>query len=287
MRGVHVRLLALVAITVCASANAQVLFEDDFNGSISAAWTITNADANFYSLNSSELVLQIPSNDIFVGAAQPKNFFYMNNPASGDFAATLKIDSFVLTDANYAQIDVIAYDNPANLVRCNYGYINGPALQFGKQVSGGWSPLPLTPIDLTGGGFYLRLSKSGTIYFQSYSFDGITYTSTGQTLGYTNAPPTFLGFCAVAVPTQSSFVYHDSFTVEGPITIAASIAPAVQVSWSTVVGVSYQLQSSTNISSTNWVNVGSPITALDNSGTNVFQLTAGTNAKFFRVIGTP
>src|SRR5271170_5459221 len=105
MRGIHLKLLALIATTVCASVNAQVLFEDDFNGSMSNAWTITNADTNYYYFNSTELVLIVPPNDIYVAGATPKNLFLINNPTPGDFTATLKIDSFALTSVNYAQID--------------------------------------------------------------------------------------------------------------------------------------------------------------------------------------
>src|SRR5579859_4648894 len=97
MRTIHVRFLAFIASVICASANAQVLFHDDFNGSISGAWTITNQDPTFYSLNgSSELVLQVPSNDIDVSGNTVKNLFLITNPTSGDFTATLKVDSFAL-----------------------------------------------------------------------------------------------------------------------------------------------------------------------------------------------
>jgi hypothetical protein len=59
----------------------------------------------------------------------------------------------------------------------------------------------------------------------------------------------------------------------------------VTLSWNTVMGQSYQLQSVTNLASTNWVNLGSPVLA--NSAVTTKTDVVGTNSQcFYRVVQT-
>jgi hypothetical protein len=64
---------------------------------------------------------------------------------------------------------------------------------------------------------------------------------------------------------------------------ALAIANAVQLSWPAPVQKVFQLQSSSTIQSATWENVGSPITGLGGS-TNLFELTGGQSAKFYRIL---
>jgi len=57
----------------------------------------------------------------------------------------------------------------------------------------------------------------------------------------------------------------------------------VEISWSALAGLVYQVQESTNLLQDQWTNLGSPITATGNSATTSEDIGAGTQ-EFFRVI---
>jgi hypothetical protein len=82
--------------------------------------------------------------------------------------------------------------------------------------------------------FYLRLTKTGATYTQSWSTDGIHYTTINSPRHLGNGSPAYLGFCAGADPSDSSHAHIDSFTVEGtspaPVNVASrNLAPAPTV----------------------------------------------------------
>lgn len=208
-----------------AGAEAQVLFQDTFHGTISPAWMILGADTGYYAIKNTELDLRVSSQDIDTGYNNnAKNLFLIPNPATGDFTATLKIISFVPAPNNHAQIDVIAFDSPDNLVRANYGFIKGQRqAEFGTEIFAGWSP-EQTPLDPGSGTFFLRLTKTGNSYYQSYSTDGVNYTTINSPRRFGNGSPAYLGFCAGADPSDSSHVHIDSFAVEGTALSPARVA---------------------------------------------------------------
>lgn len=62
-----------------------------------------------------------------------------------------------------------------------------------------------------------------------------------------------------------------------------SIFPAVEISWSTITGETYQVQYSTNLVSENWFNFGDAILG-DGSTNNTFDSTQDSAKRFYRVI---
>ena len=133
----------------------------------------------------------------FTWVAPPRNLFLINNPTTGDFTATLKIDSFVLNMVNYAQIDVIALDDTLDLVpalTAISAQTPGPVGQGSRKSS--WIPSKPYAQSPAPARFYLRLTKISTNYSQSYSLDGANYTQVNTNITFGNGMPKHLGFCA-------------------------------------------------------------------------------------------
>jgi len=76
-------------------------------------------------------------------------------------------------------------------------------------------------------------------------------------------------------------------TVPGPVLNSASVSGGdFAFSWSAFLNVSYQIQSTTNLSSSGWTNLGSPILATNNV-INVSLPTGNAPNQFYRVILSP
>ena len=282
------RLLCLILTTLCASAGAQVLFQDGFNGSIQSAWTITRPDTSFYTINATGLDLRCSSLDIDVGPYNnAMNLFTIANPTptNGDFVITMKFNSFIPADNNHAQVCIIVMDDEDNFVRANYGFINGARrAEFGKEVAAGWSSQQ-TALDLGTNAFFLRLTKTGKTYTQSYSTNGTNYAKVNSSITFGDGSPARLGFASGADPSESSHALIDSFTVEMPMVVTIKVA-SVQLSWLSATNITYQPQWASSLSPTNWVNLGSTV-----SGTGaILYLTDSTLdgiRKFYRVVVVP
>lgn len=76
--------LALTLLAASGRASAAVVFHEDFNGSLSNVWTIVRADAGYYSLQPTGLVLRCNSGDLCAGYNNAKSVFLITNPAPGD-----------------------------------------------------------------------------------------------------------------------------------------------------------------------------------------------------------
>ena len=74
----------------------------------------------------------------------------------------MHVDWFVPADANYAQVDLLAWDDDDNNVRSIYGYIYGRrGLEFVREVGDSWTTYHDVPRDFGNESFYLRLQKTG------------------------------------------------------------------------------------------------------------------------------
>lgn len=220
------RWLGLGLLSLPALVSAQVLFQDDFNGNIDPSWTIINPDSSYYTTDTTTLDLRANSGDIARTPNTEKDLFVINTPTTGDFEVTMKLNSFVPASSNYAQIGLIALDDEDNYVRLDYGYIsNRRAIESGVEVAANWTPTD-TAHDFGSDGSYLRITKIGDVYTESYSTDGTTFTQVNSPIVFGDGTPTELGFLASVDPTESSIAYIDSFTVEAvpePATWVSSV----------------------------------------------------------------
>lgn len=195
---------------------AGTLFRDDFNGSISGAWSILRQNSSYYAIRPTDLDLRANSGDLWLGRNNANNLFLIDNPAADDFIATMRLNSFVPTsNTNAPQIDILAYDDDDHHVRCAYGTFGAIGGQRALELaveSGGYSANRLLH-DFGGSPFYLRLEKTGNTYTQYHSTDGVTFHQSLGPVAYGDGTPAKLGFVAMSDPYQSSHAYIDYFEV--------------------------------------------------------------------------
>ena len=114
--------------------------------------------------------------------------------------------------AKHPQIEFCVSPRPAKHPVIIGTYINGRQLEIGKETSGNWTS-QFTGQDFGSGSFYLRLTKVGNVYTQSFSTDGVLFTNINASITYGDGTPTKLGFIASDDPSETSHAHIDSFTV--------------------------------------------------------------------------
>jgi hypothetical protein len=198
--------------TVTPHASTDLLFRDEFNGSIDSQWTILNQDSGYYSLESDHLALRANNGDLWQFRTDYKNLFLIDNPTNGDFDVTMRIIEFLPAAENFPQIDIVAYDDDDNHVRCGYGNMGIRQLQFGAEIDQVWASSEELR-DFGNAPFYLRLRKVGDTYTQYYSTDGIVFSQATSPVTYGDGTPNKLGFVAMVDPSESSVAKIDWFEI--------------------------------------------------------------------------
>lgn len=219
----------LMLLWACTASGDE--FFDDFS------WSIINNDPDYYTFSNGILSLRANSGDLFEFRTDYKNLFLIDNPISGDFIATLSIKSFIPFEADYAQIDIVVFDDEDNHVRGEYGYWEGAKrLGAATEINQVYSPIPAT-LSFHGFGndpFSLRLMKIGNMYTFYVSEDGINYLQQADSFAYGDGSPAKLGFIAMVDPSESSVAEIDSFEVTAvpePSVIALFLMGCLFFSW--------------------------------------------------------
>lgn len=207
-------LWSLVNLVLGTSQAADiVVFRDDFNGALSERWAIVRPDASYYSLTDTYLDVRADQGDLWQTRNDAKNVFLINAPTASDFTATMRVLRFVPTAVAYTQIELLAYDDDDNLIRCDYGfYPTGRNVEFGMEASAVWSGQTEAK-DFGAEPFWLRVQKAGNTYTQWYSTDGVGFTQANSAITYGDGTPTKLGFTVGIDPTENAHAWIDSFTV--------------------------------------------------------------------------
>jgi hypothetical protein len=248
-RGLRACGLALTLLAASGRASAAVVFHEDFNGSLSNVWTIVRADAGYYSLQPTGLVLRCNSGDLWAGYNNAKSLFLITNPAPGDLTVTVKLRWLVPPAANYAQFDLLAYDNDDNHVRVDYTYSSG-SLGIGRIAETGGTVSQAGGVRVNFGTelFWLQTRKAGSTYSGWYSTNGIAFYRATSDFSYGDGTPAKLGFVAmVDLGGEHATALIDSFTVED----AARVDPPNLTGATIVCGrvnrpFSYQIMASEN-----------------------------------------
>jgi hypothetical protein len=208
----------IFTISCAATLEAGYLFRDDFNGSISSQWSIQRQDASYYGIQSDSLDLRANGGDLWITNNTAENMFLVNNPTNGDFVVTMRLKSFEPPLGTHApQVDIFAYDDDDNYVRCDYGVMSQSggqrSIELATEVNTSYSAQYKYPIDFGSSPFYLRLTKVGNTYSQYYSTDGISYLQANTPVAYGDGTPAKLGFTAMVDHSESVHAYIDYFDV--------------------------------------------------------------------------
>jgi regulation of enolase protein 1 (concanavalin A-like superfamily) len=180
------------------TGDAEILFRDDFTGSLDPAWTIDHEDAISYSINQESLTLRSRIGDFYQQLTDYKNFFRIPAPTNDNFDFTVKVLRWVPRH-NYQQFTLLAYKDDDNHVRAGSEWSDGA----GRTVQSlhEWSARPTihdTPRDFGSNSFYLRLRKIGTRYQAYSSTDGVRFCKFGPRWDFDAGPGLQLGFACFA-----------------------------------------------------------------------------------------
>jgi hypothetical protein len=225
---------ALALLSGAGRTEADTVFHDDFNGSLNPAWSIVRQNASYYSVQSTGLVLRCNSGDLWGGYNNALNVFLISNPAPGDFTVTAKLRWLVPPAANWAQFDLLAYDNDDNHVRLDYTYSSG-SLGIGRiaETGGVISQEGGVRVNFGTAWFWLQMRKTGSTYSAWYSTNGVVFDPATSPFSYGDGTPAKLGFVAmVDLGGQTAQAVIDSFTVEDTPEPASPFA----LDWFTIDG---------------------------------------------------
>ena len=145
---------------IAPSVPGQVLFQDNFAGTLNPAWAIVRQDASYYSLLSTGLVRRCNSGDLYQGNNNAKNVFLITNPAMNDFTATLRLRWLTPPAQAYAQMDLLAYDDDDNQVRPQY-VATDTSVGLGNaiEVAGSYIGSVVTAENLGANWFWMQMQK--------------------------------------------------------------------------------------------------------------------------------
>lgn len=210
-------LWALASLGPGTSQAADVIvFRDDFNGTIDERWAIVRPDASYYSVTDTHIDVRANLGDICAGRSDAKNIFLIGAPIMSDFTLTMKVIQFVPNGLHATQVDLLAFDDEDNHVRCNYGSMHGGRhLEFGVEKQGTWT-YQLHANDFGADAFWLRLQKTGSSYTQWYSTDGADFLQANEGIVYGDGTPMKVGFVAMVDPNEESHALIDYFSVSVP-----------------------------------------------------------------------
>jgi len=176
------------------------------------------------------------------------------------------------------------------------GSFNLPSVPTSLAGPTGWTASALSDSVQFGNstGSAIAPGATGTFTFES------TSSPTELTTGMHDNDPTGESVAYATVAAMKSFEQSVAGVASGPfvptlqtVTVPvpnfqapALVAGSLQLSWTSTAGVAYQVQYSTNLTQTNWINLGSTISAT-NTSTTTNDLIGTNSMRFYRVVASP
>jgi len=175
------------SITTMAAPQVTLPFHEDFNGTISSYWQITNPvpDSASLNVNPGNLRLTITETDPIVGINNTANLYTVPLPADADnyqVTAKLAFPTVPSLLPQQAGILLLADNNGVpdqdNYLRIMYALENGARrVELVRETNGAATVInTTTPVELDPNQpIWLRIQKAGTGFTLQYSLDGQTY----------------------------------------------------------------------------------------------------------------
>ncbi|MGO8700844.1 MAG: protease pro-enzyme activation domain-containing protein [Limisphaerales bacterium] len=235
-----------------------------------------------------QFALRVGQELVLDGGFEAGDFAYWN--LSGD--SSIYTNNFVDSADDIYGLDYPSYPDPGNSYLAALGELSG--LAYLSQ-----------PLPTQAGQFYLlslwlantapaeipnqfvvqwNSSNSTNTLFNQSNLGVFDYTNL-QYVVKASASTTTLQFGNI---NQGFFCLDDVSVVPVPIPTMQALVlnGALQLSWTSLAGLSYQVQSATDLSLANWVNLGAAVTASGND-TSVQEVLASGGAIFYRVVILP
>jgi regulation of enolase protein 1 (concanavalin A-like superfamily) len=131
-------------------------------------------------MNGSQVSLSVPAgiaHDVWTGGNNAVRL--MQAVDNVDFEAEVKFESLV--SDQYEMQGIIVQQDAGNYLRFDFYGKNGVVYIFAARFTGG-SPTVVAnmPISVQGQSMYMRITRAGNTWIQSYSFDGASWTTSAS-----------------------------------------------------------------------------------------------------------
>jgi len=182
------------AVGACQTMNNpdfNVVFRDDFSGSLASGWTFIREDAGFHSLTERNGFLRINTQQGAIGSASDTSRNLLVRETSGEFIITTCVEFNPSIERALAGLII---RDPATGKSVVYGLTraSGDRGTF-RGIAAVAEGDPGSEADRVGAVFddnriFLRLQRSGTTIFVTYSTDGAGYFNVGDGVVSVNLP---------------------------------------------------------------------------------------------------
>ena len=203
-------------LRIVISDGMGVMWREDFNNGITAAWTTVPADTNYYRFQAGQMNLRANNGETWTYFNRPLNLFAVNTPTAGDFMITMGVSKCALSYRDYPGLFLTVWDDTDNNVR--YGYQASSSTRSGTVAIESRQAMTYNggaALDFATNAFALRLVKQGNMYSCWWSTNGTDFFSLGGAVAspYGNGLPRQVGLWFGIDPTQSDTALIDYFEV--------------------------------------------------------------------------
>jgi beta-xylosidase len=207
---------AIQALTPSSSATleADVLFHDPFEGSLTSGWIWMEEINDRWSLSATPGSLRIILNR--GNLKNPRNLLLRKAP-EGDFQISTLLR--FTPSSNFQFAGLVVYQDPQNhlqhgraFAQCDAAFCKGNALYFDSVAQDRLGPSNFATLVTEKGTAYLRIRRRGSSYTAQYSSDGRGWTEIGR---HTNhLTPIYVGLMAGQAYQAEAVAEFEFFTIE-------------------------------------------------------------------------
>jgi len=203
--------------TATPTAEAPVLFHDDFDGALAAGWSWMREDPTHWNQTDAPGTLRIVLQPGGIGsiASSPANNLLLRQAPEGDFEIVTLVH-FTPT-SNYQFAGLLIYQDDANAVQFGRAFCSAPGgcagngIYFDRAQHGefgeNYATATTNPSEA-----YLRLRREGTTYTGIYSEDGANWIVIGEHRA--DLTPLRVGLIAAQAYAAETTADFDYFTIE-------------------------------------------------------------------------
>jgi len=144
---------------------------DDFDGpSLASGWSWIRETPNLWSLGSGFLQIGTTGGELAGTSNDVRNILVRDAPA-GDFTVEARLQ--FSPQQNYQQAGLLIYQDDDDYVKLIRVFNDGQLVEFSTDFGQNYAG---HSVGFSGSAVYLRLRRTGTTYFGSYSTDGVNWT---------------------------------------------------------------------------------------------------------------
>ncbi|GAB3125388.1 hypothetical protein GCM10027056_20720 [Glaciibacter psychrotolerans] len=206
---------------------------DEFDGTglDACRWTVLNEDRAGYRVADGQLAIDTTPTDIYEASNSTVPNIVVQPQPSPDWTVETKVDASTF-DRKYHQGGLILYGNEDNYVKLTTMASNNGGAALTRVIelrseSGGVIAQPQPQAAVTGGTYWLRLSKVGSVFTGSFSEDGVTWSVLDAPVVNSGLNAASVGLFALgAEQTKATTAKFDHFRViAAPLRVSGVLSP--------------------------------------------------------------